>query len=77
MFGLRGPKQFGVERTDGEGKGNECLVKYMLWKGRIEGGKQLADTLQSLRATSATFAAFETTEPSIAGVDALERSKGE
>ena len=43
----------------------------------MEEGKQLADTLQSLRATSATFAAFETTELSIAEADALERSKGE
>ena len=44
---------------------------------KVEDGKQLADTLQSLKATGATFAASLTTELSKADVDDLERSKEE
>ena len=43
----------------------------------MEDGKQLADTLRSLRATSATFAASLTRELSKAEIDDLERSKEE
>ena len=45
--------------------------------GKAEDCQQLADTLQSLRATSATFAASLTDELSKAEVDDLERSKEE
>lgn len=45
--------------------------------GEVEDCQQLADTLQSLRATSATFAASLNNELSKAEVDDLERSKEE
>ena len=44
---------------------------------KVEDCKQLADTLQSLKATGATFAASLTTELSNADVEDLERSKEE